>query len=618
MVSQESVADVGRVLGGRYRVLAPIGTGASAKVYLADDITLRRRVAVKVLHEALANDAAFLRRFRAEAQAAASLNNPHVLGVYDWGHDDVPFLVSEYLAGGSLRSMLDAGHRLSASQALLVGLETARGLDYAHGEGLVHRDIKPANLLFDEGGRLRIADFGLARALAEAGWTEPDGSMVGTARYAAPEQARGERVGPAADVYALALVMNEAVSGEVPFARDTTIATLMARADTALDPHPELGPIQGIVRRAGALDPEERPTAGELTRELMVAAEDLPRPGRLPLVGAVVQTDGEFSDLTELADPTGSLPPRSVPAVPAEDDGSVRRWPWAILAVLAIAAAVVGGVLAWQQGQAVSHTVPDVVGSDQAIATAAVAEFGWVLDIRQVRVDDTSAGDVVATEPEAGIELEEGEILVIVVSLGAELVTVPDIVGAPIADAEARLIVVGLALGDVTLENSETVSLGLVMSVRLGVGVTEVDPGSAIDVVVSEGPSDRQVPEVPESRDPAEAAQLLVDRRLVPVEDRESSEEIPEGEVITYEPSPGAFVAVDTEVAVVISDGPAPRAIPPVIGLDVTEATEILEASGFVVTRVEGSPTFPVLETLPPAPEVHPFGTRVVIITRGL
>ena len=135
MANHDSDAEIGRVLGGRYRIIAPIGVGASARVYLADDITLRRRVAVKVLHEALAVDSGFLRRFRAEAQSAASLNHPHVLGVYDWGHDDVPYLVSEYLAGGSLQSMLDAGHRLTTSQALLVGLEAARGLEYAHGEG---------------------------------------------------------------------------------------------------------------------------------------------------------------------------------------------------------------------------------------------------------------------------------------------------------------------------------------------------------------------------------------------------------------------------------------------------------------------------------------------------
>ena len=208
---------IGRVLSGRYRLIAPIGSGASALVYLADDTRLRRRVAVKLLHQALADDEAFLRRFRAEAQAAAALNHPHVLAVYDWGDDErEPYLITEYLGGGSLRAMLDAGKRLTPSQALMVGLEAARGLEFAHTRGFVHRDIKPANLLFGEEGRLRIGDFGLARALAEAAWTEPSGSMLGTARYAAPEQASGVRVDGKVDVYSLALVLIEAVTGTVP------------------------------------------------------------------------------------------------------------------------------------------------------------------------------------------------------------------------------------------------------------------------------------------------------------------------------------------------------------------------------------------------------------------
>jgi len=163
--------EVGRVLGQRYRIVTPIGMGASAQVFLADDARLRRRVAVKMLHAALAGDADFLRRFRAEARAAAALSHPNVVAVYDWGDDEVAFIVTEFLAGGSLRALLDGGSLLSPAQALLVGLEAARALDYAHRRGFVHRDIKPANLLFGEEGRLRVADFGLARALAEAAWT---------------------------------------------------------------------------------------------------------------------------------------------------------------------------------------------------------------------------------------------------------------------------------------------------------------------------------------------------------------------------------------------------------------------------------------------------------------
>ena len=240
---------IGRVLGDRYRLVTPVGTGASAHVYLADDVSLKRQVAIKVLHPALAGDQAFLKRFRAEARAVAALNHPNVLRVYDWGEQDgEPYLVLEYLAGGILRQIYDTGALLTPEQAVRIGIEACAGLDYAHRRGLIHRDIKPANLLFDADGRLRIADFGLARALAEAAWTEPDGAILGTARYAAPEQVEGWVLDGKADVYGLALVLYEGVTGESPFIGDTTVATLMARIGALLPEHEALGPAG---RRAG-------------------------------------------------------------------------------------------------------------------------------------------------------------------------------------------------------------------------------------------------------------------------------------------------------------------------------------------------------------------------------
>src|SRR3954464_14780487 len=301
---------VGRVLGGRYRLIAPVGAGAAATVFVADDVQLQRRVAVKILHPSLAEDAAFLKRFRAEAQAAAALSHPNVMAVYDWGQDgetsnSTPYLVLEYLAGGSLRSMLDRGRQLSPSQALLVGLEAARGLDYAHRRGLVHRDIKPANLLFGQDGRLSIADFGLARALAEAAWTVPAGAVLGTARYASPEQAKGSSVDGKSDVYSLALTLIEAVTGRVPFAADTTIATLMARVDTPVEVSTELGPLRRVLERAGRPDPAERPDAGEFALGLLAASEELARPEPLPLAGA---TSGA-GDITIVDHDPTQLPP---------------------------------------------------------------------------------------------------------------------------------------------------------------------------------------------------------------------------------------------------------------------------------------------------------------------
>jgi eukaryotic-like serine/threonine-protein kinase len=276
---------IGRVLGKRYRLVSALGTGASAHVFLAEDVSLQRHVAVKVLQPALATDDSFLKRFRAEARSVASLNHPHVLRVFDWGEDtDGPYLVLEYLGGGSLRDLLDRGVRLSHSQAASIGTEVAQGLAYAHARGLVHRDIKPANLLFDEEGRVRVADFGVARALAEAAWTEPQGAMVGTARYMSPEAAEGHSVDGRADVYSLAIVLYEAVTGTVPFVTDTTMGTLAARIGQPLPHHPDLGPLDEVLGRAASPDVATRLDAAGLAARLGALSSALPTPAPLPLV----------------------------------------------------------------------------------------------------------------------------------------------------------------------------------------------------------------------------------------------------------------------------------------------------------------------------------------------
>lgn len=286
MATSRIAESVGRVLGDRYRLTRPLGVGASANVFAAEDVKLRRRVAVKVLHPALAGEEAFLRRFRAEARAVASLRHPNILRVYDWGEDGgSPYLVMELLEGGSLRALLDRGARLSTAQAAAVGADAARALDYAHRQGLVHRDVKPANLIFDDEGRVSVADFGLARALAEATWTEPAGAVVGTARYAAPELVRGEHLDSKADVYSLALVLVEAVTGAVPFASDTAFGTLMARVGRPLPVPDDLGPLKPVLEAAGSADPATRLDAAALAASLAEAARGLVPPAPLPLAG---------------------------------------------------------------------------------------------------------------------------------------------------------------------------------------------------------------------------------------------------------------------------------------------------------------------------------------------
>lgn len=647
---------IGRVLGGRYRLVAPIGSGASAQVFLADDVRLRRRVAVKLLHAGLADDEAFLKRFRAEAAAAAALSSSHVVAIYDWGEEDEPYIVCELLAGGSLRAMLDAGHRLSLAQALMVGLDAARGLDHAHRRGIVHRDVKPANLLFAEDGRLAVADFGLARALADAAWTEPSGSVMGTARYATPEQAKGQPVDGKADVYALGLVLVEAVTGEVPFWSDTTIATLMARTERDVDVPDRMGPLVPALRAAGRVEPGLRPDAAGFAAMLVQASEDLDAPEPLPLAGAVrtLPDPVERKDGRPLR--TGDLDPTPTPgALPSRGDGDdtgeevaphepagrpdrgtrradrkasreahriargedePRHWPRrlaiVVVSVLIVAIAAFG---LWRFARP-SHEVPELVGLGSGEVAALVEGNGWDVQRSVERRDGSEAGLVISQSPAPGASLREGEPLEITVSLGNELVEVPrDLNELPVAEAQARLEEVGLVLGQQRLKYAELLNADVVMAVA---GRSRMLPsGSAVDLVVSQGPRPRTVPGNLQGMTYEQAAAAISDAQLAPVRGEGYSDSIPEGQVISTSPSGGDVVPRDSQVRIIVSLGPELVAVPDVSGDSVAAATSALEAAGFRVQGVSGSPSRPVARTDPAAGSRVERGTSISLITGG-
>ena len=668
---------VGRVLAHRYRIVAPLGTGASGRVYLADDTQLRRRVAIKVLHDAMAEDVAFLKRFRAEAHAAAALNHPNVMHIYDSGADEgLPYLVCEFLGGGSLRAMLDAGERLTPSQALVVGLDTSRGLDYAHRQGLVHRDIKPANLLFGEDGRLRIADFGLARAIAEAAWTEPQGMLLGTARYAAPEQAQGRSVDGRADVYALALVLIEAVTGSVPFTADTTVATLMARCESDLIAPTSMGRLVPVLERAGRLDPAERCDAGELEIALMAAAEDLDRPAPLPLVGAIpagsLGSDPDFTDgdavrsRAERDDVTVVLP--SVIGVLADADadaadaaadpgapGSVvdgidipldsdpapvlsraaeaveraadldpgpteprrRRWPKVVGSILVLMLIAGAAVVGWLLLRTPAFDVPELVGEDLSVATSVADENGWELDTDRAREDGTVPDEIIEQEPGAGTSLAEGETLRVKVSLGPPLVALPALPGQPKDAALAAIGTAGLIPGAITEAHDENVPAGSVVAANAPVDAAgQLPRGSTVDLSISLGPQPRTVPAGLVGQPLAAVKQALTGVQLKLTSSEEFSDTVPAGSVIALSQPDGAVVPRDSSVSATVSKGPAPVPVPDVAGRSVTDATSILQGAGFPVAGVEGSPAGKVIATDPPAGEAHQRGTSVRIFTR--
>ena len=657
-----SITDsIGRVLGDRYRLVTALGTGASAHVYLADDVSLHRRVAIKVLHPALAGDANFLKRFRAEARAVAALNHPNILQVFDWGEEnDEPYLVLEYLAGGSLRQVFDTGALLTPEQAVQVGLQAAAGLDYAHRRGLVHRDIKPANLLFDADRRLRIADFGLARALAEAAWTEPDGAILGTARYAAPEQVEGWVLDGKADVYALALVLYEAVTGETPFIGDTTVATLMARVGALLPEHDALGPLNEVLVWAAAPEPSERLDAAQLSLRLEEVAATLPEPRPIPIVDAVPVEevdevdralvrpvrrpffDGAPPDATELGvpaavgsaaldRPSGRKMAKPRPGRPSATTGGPirarrRRWPWITAIVVVVLALVAGGVALAVEAKVFtpSHPVPVLVGKTLPQARLAVrADKFTVRTTGHTSSITVGPGLILSQQPRPRSNgrpatAKEGSTIGVVVSTGPPPVTIPPLNSfTSCAGAVAALQAVHLV--GVCPASAQQYSSTVVAGAVLGSAPAGSAPyGSTVTVVTSKGHAPEPVPAVtgPGSTYTTAAA-ALTNAGFVPAQNNQYSSTVPTGQVIGTTPDASAGPqAFGSKVVVNISLGPQPVVIPNVSGQSVTAATTALTALGLKVSGPYGpAGATTVLSTDPAAGLSVQPGTTVNLYT---
>jgi serine/threonine-protein kinase len=614
----------GRVLADRYRLLAPIGSGGSGRVYVADDVRLRRRVAVKVLHGALADDAGFLRRFRAEAQLAASLHHPNVVTVFDWGEDAVPFMVLELLSGGSLRGMLDEGIRLTPAQAAHTGRYVATALSYAHSRGLVHRDIKPANLLFDEHGTVRVADFGLARALAEASWTEPTGALVGTARYAAPEQGTGATLDARADLYALGVVLVESVTGRVPEVADTLIGTLAVRAHVPIAAPDELGALAPVVERAGRTQPSERyPDAITMADALTDASRHLPPPGPLTLVGLDAHVDPHPTELGKTSTVFDQDADAAVATARARTDTVARadtapaprpgryapRAVPAVVALLVVAVLVAAGLLLARSAGGSTVAAPQLVGLTQDEAAARAAKAGLVVHVEQRDVDDP-AGRVIRQAPSAGAFLDDGGTVRLVVSRGPPPVVIPDVAGQPADQATLTLAGAGFAI-DLRHDYDESVPAGI--AIRTDPAANEKHaPESTIALVVSDGPRPVAVPDTSgKSYDAAVAA--LQDKRFSATRVDDFSETVPAGSVIGTDPPAGQLAPRDSQVAVHVSKGPQPVAVPNVVNMSVEQASQTLQASGLDADVQNFAPGRTVKSQNPPAGTQVNRGTRVTL-----
>jgi len=640
----------------RYRLHQLIGSSADAAGYVADDLTLNRRVAVKVFANQLAATDGFGERFETACAAASALSHPNLLEVYDWGRTPVCYLVTELAVGGSLRAMLDTGERLSQAQALVVGLEAARALEHVHSAGLAHGGVRPSNLLFDSDARLRLADTGLAAAMAAGGREAPAG-------YAPPEQgSSGDSSGSdsfggdssgddssggdpsgddlfgeqAADLYSLAVTLREAITGEAPDGLSTP------EADA---PDSALSPLWYAVGPATAPDPQDRPSAAEFAADLLAMAELLSRPEPLRLAttpaggherSAAGRAGGASPaparhrrqpGASRLSEPppgwSGDRPREAHAHAPSGaslaeaspiplDDPPRRRWPGLLLAVVLVLVSACGGVWLWRNSMADPLLVPDLLGASRVAAAAAAVENGWQVEEILVRVPDTEPGEVVRTEPAAGEALNDASTLTLFTSLGEPLVRVPDVYALTVSDAEASAGELGLVVVGQTPVSDVRIPEGFVVGVDVPGGVYELEAGEEIRLLVSSGPADQIVPLVPSGRMLDTAEQVLLFAGLLPSRAQDFSREVAEGEVIGFDPPSGTPVPPGSVVTVVVSQGPSQIEIPNVIGMDAESAVELLEQLGFAVTR-DGSDGPLVASTDPPPGEFVALGAAVVI-----
>ncbi len=597
------MAQEGQFFAERYQLLTLIGQRDAGEVYWAQDISLHRPVAVKILSSELANDGNFLRRFRSETQAAARLSHPNIVSYYDWGLEDgVPYVVSDLCRGGNLRDMLEAGARLSPSQALEIGLGVADGLQQAHTANLIHSGIAPSNILFDSEGRVKITDFALAALHAEASLPSFHDRIFGPSFYAAPEEIESQEITEKVDVYALAVVLVEAVTGEHPFAGETTLSVLWDRLSRPLPCPPVLGELAKPLAKAGTIRPEDRSSLEELTAELLNLKEALPPAEPLPLVVLDEPSSASFAmpaKNSNQSDSNASDNSRDDDSGDDEsEDGSdaiqFLRSKWTMVgAVAVVVLAVVIALLAVNQDSSSTRTVPNLVGMNYEDAIDEVSGTvggNWVKIKRyEQRRDGTDEGEIMGQDPAPNEKVEKGAILTLTMSLGRSYVTLPaDIIGVPIETATRHLQDLGLVLGEVKEVFNNDIASGQVIGVNEErQRLLDVAPGSSVYLTVSAGAQVVTVPGLVGSDLNIILENLRETGFNVSVE-REYDNQFERDVVLRVVPEAGTEVTTGSDLLLVVSDGPRP--VPALAGLSVGQARTLLEQQGFCLAErtVEG------------------------------
>jgi eukaryotic-like serine/threonine-protein kinase len=578
------------IVDGRYKVLTRLGSGGMADVFCAEDQQLGRKVALKLLHRRFAEDAEFVERFRREASAAAGLQHPNVVGVYDRGRwDGTYYIAMEYLPGRSLKDVIRQDAPLDPVRSIDIVEQILKAARFAHRRGIVHRDLKPHNVIVDDEDRVKVTDFGIARAGA-SDMTET-GSIMGTAQYLSPEQAQGHAVSDTSDLYAIGVILFELLTGHVPFDAESAVTIALKHvsepppAPSAFDPSVPPA-LEAVVLWAMEKDPAQRPqdadafiAALEEAREQVLASEASGQQATA-FVPAPLPLDACAADAYAADALAYDAPPAPVygPAAAVASDGPRRRPPWWtwVIAALTIAAIVLGVVLLVQPHKA---AVPAVAGQDVQSATATLHDAGFATTVVR-RTSAKPVDQVLAQDPGGGARVAKGTRVTLTVSRGPGSVSIPSVEALGQQQARAKLEDAGLSVAPVVRVADASVPVGDVVRSSPTAG-TPVQRGSSVTLFVSSGPAPVKVPDVTgfSQRD---AHQTLTSQGFVVSTVQQESGDASPGTVLRETPVAGTKVEPGSTVTIVVAKAPQQAKVPDLTGMTAAAAVDALSRAGFV------------------------------------